>query len=389
TPDTPEVVVRDAKRRQRRRWLRCGAVLVVVAGAADGGIVVFGSTPPARGHHTRGSTTTSRPAPGSRPAGAQPENPGALAVAPTGGLYVADDSRNQIFERVHGGAFRVAAGDGKRGFTGDGGPAARAEINDPGAMAVAANGTLYFTAGVRVRAVLPTGTITTIAGDGRNASWVSNGTPALDASLLGATALTVSPSGQLYIATGDQVLALEPDGTLMSVLGNQGPYGGIDGLGGPAVDASADGAAGLAFDSAGNLFVFGFDTKSILMIAPDGLASLVPGTLYPRGSGGLVSTPGGAVLAMSDTSIVRLTPQGEHTVFAFPAGPSPTDSYLGVKNVAPAGIAISPDATTYFDTDPGDGYSDEAIIASISPRGHGTLLWRRGRSASRRAASSR
>ncbi len=378
-PGDPEAVVREARRRQRRRWLFCSAALVVVVAVA-GAAAVAGSGRVQSGHHP--GTTAPRPTvhPTPLPTSAQPETPGSLALAPNGDLYVADDARSEIFERLPDGSFRLVAGDGTAGFSGDGGPATAAEIDDPGAMAVASSGTLYFTSNGRVQAVLPTGTITTVAGDGHHSAWVPDGTPALDAHLLGPTSITLSPSGQLYIATGNQVLALQPDGTLTNVLGYRGPYGGIYGLGGPAVDASADGAAGLAFNAAGDLFVFGFSTKSVLMVTPRGILRLVPGTIYPRGSGGLVSTPRGAVLAMSDTSIVRLTPQGERTVKAFPTGPTPPDTYVGVTNVAPAGIAVAPDGTIYFDTNPNDGYSNAAVIAAIPPGGNGTLLWRRGRS---------
>lgn len=379
-PVDPEAVIREARRRQRRRWLAVSAALVIVVASIAGAAASFAGGGPARLHHratTPSPTATPPPAPATN---SEPDAPGSLALAPDGGLYVADATRNEIFERLPDGTFHVVAGDGKAGFSGDGGPATAAEIDDPGAMAVASDGTLYFTANSRVRAVLPTGKITTVAGDGRSGTWVPDGTPALDAHLLGATSITLSSSGELYIATGNQVLALQPNGTLTDVLGNQGPYGGIYGIGGPAVDASADGAAGLAFNAAGDLFVFGFATKSVLMVTPQGIVSLVPGTIYPRGNGGLVSTPDGSVLAMSNTSIVRLTPHGEQTVMAFPAGPTPPDTYLGVENIAPAGIAVAPNGTIYFDTNPNDGYSNAAVIAAISPDGKGVRLWRRGRS---------
>ena len=381
-PFDPEAVIREARRRQRQRWLISSAALIVVVASVAGAAAALAGGGSAQPHH---HATTPPPSPTVSPAPApatnsEPEAPGSLALASDGGLYIADASRNVIFERLADGTFRVVAGDGTPGFSGDGGPATAAEIDAPGAMAVAPDGTLYFTANTRVRAVLPTGTITTVAGDGRRGTWVSDGTPALDAHLLGATSITLSPSGELYIATGNQVLSLQPNGTLTNVLGHRGPYGGISGIGGPAVDATADGAAGLAFNAAADLFVFGSATKSVLMVTPQGMVSLVPGTIYPRGNGALVPTPGGAVLAMNTTSIVRLTPQGEQTVMAFPTGPTPPDTYLGVENVAPVGIAVAPNRTIYFDTNPNDGYSNAAVIAAISPDGKGVRLWRRGES---------
>lgn len=377
----PELVVREARRRQRRRWLLVASALLVATGGTAAGAAAFAGSGKPHGtalHTPRGGAGHAAIATASPAMGSWPESPASLALAPNGTLYIADDTKNEIFERLPRGTFKVAVGNGKKGFSGDYGSARNADIDRPGAMAVASDGTLYFadSGNGRVRKVSPSGTITTVAGSGVQGGWIADGTPALDAPLQ-TSSITLSPSGQLYIATGAQVLALEPNGTLTSVLGSHGPHGGIYGVGGPAVDASADGAYGLAFNAAGDLFVFGEATKSILMVTPDGILRLVPGNFYPRGPGGLVSTPDGAVLAISDTSIVRLTPQGEQTVIAFPAGPSPPDTYLGVKNVAPVGIAVARDGTIYLDTNPDDGYSNAAVIAATTPGGAGTLLWRR------------
>jgi hypothetical protein len=59
---------------------------------------------------------------------------------------------------------------------------------------------------------------------------------------------------------------------------------GLYGIGGAAINSSADGPTGLAFDSAGDLFVAGFNTKDVLMVDPSGTLHRVD--LYPRGDGG-------------------------------------------------------------------------------------------------------
>jgi hypothetical protein len=293
-------------------------------------------------------------------------------------LYVADDTRHQILERLPDGRFRIVAGNGTAGFSGDGGRAIDAEIDDPGGMAVAADGTLYFAdiANARVRAVSPAGIITTVAGNGRQ-GWVPNGTPAVDASLLDPTAVTFSPSGRLYIADGEQVLVLEANGTLTGVLGNRSPEPGLEGVDGPATDASADGADGLAFNAAGDLFVFGLDTKSILVVDHQGTLTTLPGEISPRGYGGLVSASDGTVLAMGELSVVRLSPAGEQTLVTFPHRFDGADTFLGVRNFSPAGIATAPDGAIYVDTNPGGGFADTSAIAAIAPSGRPSLLWRR------------
>ena len=378
-PPEPDAVIREARRRQRRRWL------LVAAGVAITAVLVATvATALGQGGQPR-SPLPSRPIPAPtlrRPpaappaTGIQPEQPGSLAIAPDGGLYVADDTRNQILERLPDGRFRVVAGNGKAGFSGDGGPATEAEIDDPGGMAVAGNGTLYFAdvGNNRVRAVSPAGIMSTVAGNGQ-VGWVPDGTPALDAPI-SALAVAFSPAGQLTISDGQQVLALAADGTLTSVLGNDSPEQGLVGTGGPAVDASADGADGLAFDAAGDLFVFGFATKTMLMVDPEGTLTSLPGSIYPRGYGGLVAAPGGTVLAMDEVSVVRLSPTGEQTVVTFPHQYRGTDRFLGVRNFSPAGIAVAADGTVYVDTSPNGGFANASAIAMISPNGHPALLWR-------------
>ena len=148
------------ERRRRRRYalfalLACAAV----AGAVYAIVATSGAATSAAGSSSAGL-----------PVGARvvPERPSSLAVGPGGQLYIADDRRNQILEWTGHGTFRVVAGSGRAGFSGDGGPALRARLDQPGGMTVAPDGTLYFadTGNGRIRVISPAGTITTIAGDG-------------------------------------------------------------------------------------------------------------------------------------------------------------------------------------------------------------------------------
>lgn len=76
------------------------------------------------------------------------DNPGDIAVARSGLIYVANN--NQILVRHRDGLTRFA-GTGKRGNTGDGGPAVDAKVTPPAALALAPNGTIYFASGSLVR----------------------------------------------------------------------------------------------------------------------------------------------------------------------------------------------------------------------------------------------
>jgi sugar lactone lactonase YvrE len=305
-----------------------------------------------------------------------PQRPTALAVGPNGNLYIADQTRNQILERLPDGTFVVVAGTGQVGYAGDGGPATKAELDRPDGMAFAADGTLYFAdaGNQRVRGISPSGIITTVVGSGGSptSGLVSDGTPALHADVQ-PNDVAIDPGGHLYISTGEQVLRLNADGTLSVVVGTDSPNQGIYGVGGQATSASADGVEGLAFDSAGNLYFFGFDTKTVFVVQPSGVLTEPFGqqSIYPRGDAGLVTAPDGGVIAMDEQSVVRLSPTSDDTIIAFYPG-----LFHGISGFSPNGIAVDPDGTIYVDSFYGNGYTDRTAIVSISPNGASSqVLW--------------
>jgi sugar lactone lactonase YvrE len=119
---------------------------------------------------------------------------GYLAFDSVGNLYVADRSAQANTTAVGGGcriirvkpdrSVQVFAGTGKCGFSGDGGPAAGAEIDDPNGIAFDAAGNLYFadSNNHRIRRIDPQGIITTVAGTGVEGH-TGDGGPAVKAQL--------------------------------------------------------------------------------------------------------------------------------------------------------------------------------------------------------------
>lgn len=96
------------------------------------------------------------------------KDPWDVVVGPAGDVYFADHDDHRVRRVSVTGIITTAAGTGQRGFSGDGGPAVAAEMNEPFGIDVGPDGTVYIAeAGKRVRQVDPTGTMSTIAGSGQ------------------------------------------------------------------------------------------------------------------------------------------------------------------------------------------------------------------------------
>jgi len=102
------------------------------------------------------------------------------------------------------GTINTFAGNGTAGYAGDGGPATNSELNFPEGIAISSNGEVYIvdTGDNRIRIVYSNGTINTFAGDG-NAGYAGDRGPSTTAELNLPEAITISPTGEIYIADTD------------------------------------------------------------------------------------------------------------------------------------------------------------------------------------------
>jgi sugar lactone lactonase YvrE len=214
-------------------------------------------------------------------------SPGGLALDGAGNLLVADTKHNTARRVSPGGTMTTVAGTGSNCFAtpspscGDGGPATSATLTRPSDVAVDADGNVYIAdyGDFRVRKVTPSGTISTVAGDGHTCLMPTmacgDGGPATSASLFPA-GIALDSAGALYIADRDDNRVRKVvGGTITTVAGTGGAGPGGDGL--PATDAQLTSPSGVAIAQDGSLLIADTGDNEIRKVT-GGRISTVAGT---------------------------------------------------------------------------------------------------------------
>ena len=215
--------------------------------------------------------------------------PHELCFDPDGNIYVVERDSHAVrkIDRASG-TISTVAGTGKPGFSGDGGPASEAQLRIPHSIAFDANGDLLICdiGNHRIRRlVLATGIIDTYAGTGATEP-TPDGAPLAGTPLNGPRTIVVGPDGSLYLALreGNAIYRLDPAAGRIEHLAGTGEKG-FTGDGGPAREATLAGPKGLAYGPGGTLYIA--DTENHVIRAVDltsGIISTVLGT-GERGDG--------------------------------------------------------------------------------------------------------
>jgi DNA-binding beta-propeller fold protein YncE len=178
--------------------------------------------------------------------------PHEIAFDARGHLYVAERD-NHVVRRIDAttGVISTAAGTGVAGFAGDGGPATAAQLRQPHSITIAPDGRLLIcdVGNHRIRAVDPaTGRIVTLGGTGERRP-TPDGARLSDAPLDGPRTLAAGPDGTLYLALreGNAIYRIDPAAGTLHHLAGSGAQG-YAGDGGPAREAMLGGPKGLAVD---------------------------------------------------------------------------------------------------------------------------------------------
>ena len=194
------------------------------------------------------------------------------------------EMRNNVVRKVDGKTkvISTVAGTGKPGFAGDGGPATKAMLNQPHSIQLDGAGDLYICdiANNRIRKVdMKSGVISTFAGTGEKKT-TPDGAKFATAPLNGPRAMDFDDKGDMWLALreGNAVYRLDMKaGTIHHVAGTG--QKGFTGNGDDASRATLSGPKGVAIGPDANVYLADTESHSIRMIdVKKGTVELIAGT---------------------------------------------------------------------------------------------------------------
>jgi sugar lactone lactonase YvrE len=217
-------------------------------------------------------------------------NPASVAVDASGQIFIADAYNARIRKVDTNGIITTVAGTNQAGFSGDGGPATTAELDLPQGVAVDASGNVFIADSInnRIREVSPGGIITTIAGDGAYA-FSGDGGAATNAGLNGPYTMVTDAGGNLFISDhiNNRIREVDINGIITTFAGVG--VGGFSGDGGPATSASLNGPDGVWLDGSGSLLIADWGNYRVRRVDTNGIITTVAGNGISgfAGDGGL------------------------------------------------------------------------------------------------------
>jgi len=236
------------------------------------------------------------------------QNPIAVYTDATGNIFICDCLNNVVRKVNTSGVIMTVAGNGTPGYNGDNIQATAAELYQPIAVCEDGSGDLLIADGYnnRIRMVTPSGLITTIAGNG-TAGYTGDGSQATAAELKVASGVTIDASGNIYCA--DQfnyaVRKISTSGIITTYAGT-----GIKGYNGDGIQSTVAELSrpyGIFMDQSGNLFIPDLDNNRLRKVSPSGIITTIAGT----GTAGFSGDGGQATNAqIRDPSSVALDAAG-------------------------------------------------------------------------------
>ena len=285
---------------------------------------------------------------------------GGLAADSAGNVYVADLFNYAIRKITPAGMVTTFAGTGRvRGSTDGRGAAAR--FNEPRGIAADSAGNVYVADMFNhtIRKVTPAGLVSTLAGTaGVEGSTDATGTAAR---FTQPDRVAADSAGNIYVSEKSTIRKITPAGVVTTLAGTAGITGSVDGTG---AAARFGGTAGVATDSAGNVYVADLGNNTIRKITPAGVVSTLAGTAGVRGSTDgtgaaarfdlpfdvATDSAGNVYVADFDNKTIRkITPAGEVTTLAGTPGVSGSTDGAGAaaRFNQPEGLAVDSAGNVY------------------------------------------
>lgn len=209
-------------------------------------INLYGGTPLSGGFSGDGGAATS----------ALLNVPKAMCIDRIGNVYITDQSNYRIRKIDTSGIITTVAGVGTMGYSGDGGAATSAELNQPVSVATDTFGNLYIAdqGNQTIRKIDTGGVITTIAGNGTE-GFSGDGSAASSAVLRYPIGLALDAIGNIYFVDrgNARIRKIDTGGIITTVVGDG--TNGYTGDGGAATSAEINMATDLAFDAIGNMYI--------------------------------------------------------------------------------------------------------------------------------------
>jgi trimeric autotransporter adhesin len=212
-------------------------------------------------------------------------SPDRMAWDSAGNLYIADANNNRIRKVTPSGIISTIAGTGSSVVSGDGGPAISAGIDEPAAVAVDSSGNIFIATNNQVREVDTQGNINTVVNTSNTAGFSGDGAAASAALLNYPTGLAFDSGGNLYIADSYNHRIRKVSGGSITTVAGSGPVcgnpcnnGSFTGDGGPATSATLSYPWDVAFDHSGNLLIADNGNNRIRLVDADGDINTVAGS---------------------------------------------------------------------------------------------------------------
>ena len=228
------------------------------------------------------------------------QNPYYLCLDQKNNLYVSETGGHRIRKiNLTTGIVSTFAGNGTAGFSGDGGPASLASLNTPRGICTDGADNIYITDYVnnKIRKVDGlTGIITTIAGNGSQVE-TGDGGLAVNAGIPLPNSIVTDPAGNIYFAevvplVTSRIRKINGATGIITTIAGNNNYA-YSGDGGPALNAELFNPVALTLDLSGNIYISENDDSRIRMInASTGIISTIAG----NGTNGFGGDGGPAVL---------------------------------------------------------------------------------------------